>query len=289
MALQDAPRDINSTRSTGEWMPHWGWLLVLGLAALLLSGCAEQKAIKTVQNAHPPNLNLFGALMGIGANPTWKEQLEAGVRFQGDSVDRYRWEASRMLPGLRDGEWYVSFIDTSDTGHFFVANIRTSQVVHLNTDLIAAERIGFLKADTNPRIEIEVDAQGWERCSDWSDRGWCWAIKGVATNMSEPVVSVDAGVRLALQIGDKTIEGSRRSGSAPDKFRYTSESRPWPVGQGRTFKYRSEVVPDVYASPGTTGSGVAVFEITSETATRGKLAEQLIVDRFAWPGVLAVQ
>ncbi len=246
-------------------------------SVLLLGACTEDldfdsmhrnKAIRTVQSSSE-----------------WKGSVERMV-MRAASVDEHRWHATRAAVGLREGEWYVGLVDQSDRGHFFIANIDTGKVVHINTDMLAAYRVGHLKPHPSPHLKVEIENSGFERCRSWSTRGWCWVIAGSATNSKAPIVGLDAEVDIVLQTSGKTIDGEW-SGSAPDPFRRTSESRPWLVGEKRTFKYRSNIIPDVYATPGVSGEGIVAFSVAVETVAQPKTAEHLEVRKFAWPGALA--
>jgi len=247
----------------------------------------RRQAIKLVQESQAPGasvLVLAGAARGQ-LDGTWKSYLEHAVAVRGESMDGYEWFATRDLHGLRQDEWYVGFVDASDLGHFFAANTQTGKVIHINSDLVTAHRLGHLSADTAPHLKIAVKHAGFERCESWSDKGWCWAIEGSATNTRSPIVELDAEVELVFHAGGKTIKGEGVS-SSPDPFRRTSASRPWAVGETRSFKYRSRIIPEVYATSEVEGEGIVVFSTTVETLTQSKTREHLVVETFAWPSAL---
>ncbi len=262
-------------------------VLVL-VGVLALTGCHESRAIKMVQGAPPPAVGLE-VLLGIGPADTYSEWLESAVRSRGESTDNYSWSADRDLAGLRSSEWAVSYTDRQGYGHFFVTHLGSKKVVYLNRDLIAAERVGFLQEDSHPSLTLEVESQGLQPCRRYNDKGWCWAIRGSATNVGPPIVDLSADVELALSVGGRTLAGEALSNTAPDKFRHTSTSRPWPTDQSRTFEYRSRIIPEVYAGPGNVGSGVAVFEVSIATTNRGRVSEKLVVERLTWPPKEAVR
>jgi len=247
----------------------------------------RKEAIKLVQTSQAPGNNLL-AMMGVPSgrlDGTWKSYLEHAVAVRGESLDGYEWSARKDVYGLREDEWYVGFANTSHRGHFFAADIQTGKVIHINSDLVTAHRLRHLTVSSNPQLKIVVEAMGFERCERWTDKGWCWAIEGSATNTSSPIVDLDAEVELVFQTGGKTIKGEGIS-SAQDPFRRTSPSRPWPVGETRTFKYRSRLIPEVYATSGVEGEGIVVFSTAIETLTQSKTREHLAVETFTWPSAL---
>jgi hypothetical protein len=150
---------------------------------------------------------------------------------------------------------------------------------------LTAHRIGHLQEASRPHLQLSVQQAGFERCESFSNTGWCWAIEGAATNRWEPIVDVDAEVEIVLQTGSKTIKGESVDMS-PDPFRRTTASRPWPVGETRSFKYRSRIIPEVYSSAGVRGKGIVVFSTAVETVTQSKVSEDLVVKSFSWPDAL---
>jgi hypothetical protein len=293
-APRNVKRAVSGPRTIGAILGLVAFVVVFGseLPPWLFPGInpfARRAAIELVQNSPAPSRNMVmafrAAANGSKLGGTWQSYLQAGVTARGESLDDYEWFAKEDVSGLRPGEWYVGFMDKSNTGHFFVANTDTNKVIHVNTDMLTAHRIGHLQEESRPHLQLTVQQAGFERCESFSNQGWCWAIEGAATNSGDPIVGVDAEVEIVLQTGGKTIKGESVDRS-PDPFRRTTASRPWPVGETRSFKYRSRIIPEVYASAGVRGQGIVVFSTAVETVTQSRVSEDLVVKSFSWPDVL---
>lgn len=180
---------------------------------------------------------------------------------------------------MNENEWIVFYVHESGVGRGFVVDMNTGAVTDPQADQFTAARVGLLEPDAKTVLTLSELDLGLIPCSSWSAKGWCFQVKGVATNTSESVVSVDAQVDLIVKIGERVFDGEG-SRSAPDRFRYTSASRPWKSGESRTFNYRSRVIPEVYAEH--SGEALAVFEITTGTVARGDVRETYLVDVMSW-------
>lgn len=162
---------------------------------------------------------------------------------------------------------------------FFIADLKNNKVILVNADLITADRIGFLSEEESPAVTVELLFADWKSDSE----GSYFEIKGTAINSREPIVSVSAEVDIAVRIGDQVLKGEFWWDADADPFRFTSTNDPWPVGQSRTFCYRSARIPAVYSDSRVEGQAVAVFQITTETVSRSTLTEHIHVNRSNWP------
>lgn len=257
-----------------------GWRVFL-VAALLFAGasCSDQRAIELVQRSNCEEMGLWSLFIPGVSDWTWQDCLEYSVTEQGGILEDWTWRSSQSFENRREGEWFVSYTDPSGKGMFFIANLMDQKVILVNEDLITAERIGFLQTDERPVLAIDITHAEWKRDA----KGAYYEIKGVATNSTEPIIELDAEVEIAVRIGDQALKGDTWWSKDPDPFRHTSTESPWPVGQSRTFCYRSDRIPAVYLDTKEPGQGVAVFEVSTRTISRSRLSERLHVDRFSWP------
>ncbi len=263
--------------------------ILLPFIFMLLAGCnGDKKAIELVQNTSAINANPM-ALAFFGKNTesmTWKALMEMRVKMRDESLSEYKWEADRDRDGLRKDEWFVSFTDTNGYGHFFVADITSNQVYHVNEDLLVSDRIGFLGETYDPSLFVEINSHGFEKCSEYGKHGFCYFVKGHATNKKDAIVKVDGEVSIALKIGDKIIK-TESVNQEPDPFRTTSQNKPWKAGEKRSFKYRSEMIPALYKDVSVKGEGIALFDISTETIIRSAINEHYLIQRFNWPETLS--
>jgi len=260
--------------------------VALGLLLTLTSCCVtnmvearkEAEAIRTVQEAIRPGIKILGQT--LVPDTTWKEYVESAALADTGSLDGYEWQATRNHEGLGEGEWFVSFVK-SNMGHFWVVDTASDLVLSVNEDAFVAYRTGMLREPTESTLSFEFEVLGIAHCSDWSDEGWCYVAKGRATNVGEPIVSVSVESQFVLSLGDKVYSGEINSRGKPDAFRRTSVSKPWRVGDSRTFEYHSDIIPYVYGQQA--GDALGYLKVNTETLGRGGLVENFGIQHFDWP------
>lgn len=264
--------------------------MTYALILALLGGCGLQSTAKTAslsseavvkmtRDADCPVPTLFGA--PLIPRETCGERAERLARDDFGSTEGWAWTATRDVPGLVDGEWFVQYGNAEASAFMgYVTDVTTGQVSDPQRDLFLGHRVGILAVSDDPPLALTDVVAATSRCNSWSNKGWCFEVRGVATNQGDAIIGVNAEAEMLLKVGGKHIDGEyvRRDF---DAFRTTSASRPWRTGESRTFGYRSNIVPDVYAEHD--GEALGVFWIAVETVAHGKIRSFYVADAVPWP------
>jgi hypothetical protein len=284
-ALQPSPPGRSRVAPFGIAAALVGALLLLGVGfavnhspmagAEMLAGADERRAIDMVRKAPCPTANPWLA----STDGTCGSSAEVKARRNNGSSEGYTWRTFRDYPGLLADEWVVAYLNTEERGYFYVVDLGTGRVIDLLEDLFVAARVGHLHETSNPTLRMDNLEAALVRCSDRSRRGWCFEVKGKATNTGAPLINLTVNTRVMLRLGERTHEGEGWP-NQPDPFRDTSTNHPWPAGETRSFHYRSKVLQDILGTE--RGEVLGIMEVGVETVSQGTTREYVVVRRMPW-------